>query len=155
MSDDKKASAQDVIDSLRSIDASLKLLVAHFGCGPRAAAPSTSTVPAIAPDSDLDGQWGNPVVKAKDPKDWTGESQLGKPFSECPPDYLDLVASRLDYFADKAEAEGAVTSAGKPVAPYNRRDASRARGWAKRLRAGWKPEPVDETADVTVDDIAF
>jgi len=116
---------------LTSIDATLKALLTLM----RGNAPKE-----VATDADLDGQWGDPVVRAKDPRDWTGESQLGKPFSGCPPEYLDLIAARLDYFAERAEAEGTLTSSGKPVAPYNRRDAARARGWAKRLRAGWTPE---------------
>ena len=130
MADAPRATAQDVIDVLRSIDASLKQLVARQPKPPA----------DVASDSDLDGQWGDPVIRAKDPRDWTGESQLGKPFSACPALYLDLVASRLDFFAEKAEAENTLTTGGKPVAPYNRRDAARARGWAQRLRNGWKPE---------------
>ena len=145
-----RATAQDVIDVLRSIDASLKQLLAlQRGNQP----------PQVASDSDLDGQWGDPVIRAKDPRDWTGESQLGKPFSACPADYLDLVAARLDFFADKAEAEGTLTTTGKPVAPYNRRDAARARGWAARIRNGWKPTdndsgfPSDGAGAPTADEI--
>ena len=134
------ATAQDVIDVLRSIDASLKQLLALQPKPP----------PAIADDADLDGQYGNPVIRAADPRDWTGPSQLGKPFSECPPAYLDMLASRLEYFAQKAEAEGKLTASGKPVAPFNRRDAARARGWARRLRDGWKPAPTD-----LADEVAF
>ncbi len=130
MAEAPRATAQDVIDTLRSIDATLKSLLAL----------QRSTQPAeVATDADLDGQWGDPVVRAKDPRDWTGESQLGKPFSECPAEYLDLVASRLDFFAEKAENEGTLTTSGKPVAPYNRKDAARARGWAARIRHGYKP----------------
>jgi hypothetical protein len=104
---------------------------------------------AIADDVDLDGPYGDPIIKAADPRDWHGDSQKGKRFSECPPGYLDLVASRLDYFAQQAEAEGRLTTSGKPVAPFNRRDAARARGWAKRLRAGWKrPTLEDESVGV-------
>lgn len=128
------ASAQDVIDVLRSIDASLKALVA--------AAPKPP--PSIADDADLDGAYGNPTIKAKDPKDWKGATQIGHAFSECPPAYLDLIASRLEYFADQAEKDGKLTTSGKPVAPFNRRDAARARGWAARLRAGWKPPTLME-----------
>ncbi len=130
MADAPRATAQDVIDTLREILLSSKRIEALL----RGAAP-----PVVASDSDLDGQWGDPVVRAKDPRDWTGESQLGKPFSECPAEYLDLVASRLDFFAEKAEAEGTLTTSGKPVAPYNRKDAARARGWAARIRHGYKP----------------
>ena len=122
------ATGQEAIDLLRSIDATLKALVTFM----RANAPKE-----VASDSDLDSAYGDPIVRAKDPRDWSHESQIGKPFSECPPEYLDLVAARLDFFADKAEAEGTLTASGKPVAPYNRRDAARARGWARRLRAGW------------------
>jgi len=124
------ATGQEAIDLLRSIDATLKALVTFM----RANAPKE-----VASDSDLDSAYGDPIVRAKDPRDWSHESQIGKPFSECPPEYLDLVAARLDFFADKAEAEGTLTTSGKPVAPYNRRDAARARGWARRLRAGWTP----------------
>ncbi len=151
MADAPRATAQDVIDVLRSIDASLKALLAL---------QRGSQAPQVAPDSDLDGQWGDPVIRAKDPRDWTGESQLGKPFSECPAEYLDLVAARLDFFAEKAEAEGTLTTSGKPVAPYNRRDAARARGWAQRIRHGYKPAdnggfPSDATAGMLSADDVF
>lgn len=121
----------------QNIDSTLKAILIHL----RGNAPAV-----VANAADLDGQWGDPIVKTKDPRDWNGESQLGKPFSECPPVYLDLVASRLDFFAEKAEAENTLTSSGKPVAPFNRRDAARARGWAARLRNGWKPPASDAAA---------
>jgi hypothetical protein len=121
------------LDLLRSIDASLKQLLAKN-------ASAASSTAGVASDSDLDGQYGDPIVKAADPRDWTGDSQKGNRYSQCPAQYLDLLADRLDYFAGKAEAEGKLTSAGKPVAPFNRKDAARARGWAKRIRDGFKPE---------------
>lgn len=98
---------------------------------------------ALAPqkvsDAFLDGQYGDPVVKAKDPRDWTGEPMTGKRFSECPPAYLDLLAERYDYFASKE------TDAKKQA--YAVKDAQRARGWAARIRAGWKPaEPATTNA---------
>lgn len=114
----------------------------------------------VAPDSDLDGKYGDPEIKAKDPRDWTGPTMKGRRFSECPPDYLDLLAQRFDYFADQAEAEGK-TYNGKPVAPYNRKDAARARGWAARIRAGRHVQttPTDEAgwagAPPSDDDIPF
>lgn len=123
------AAGEEVVALLKSIDASLKTLVARS----KTAAPKE-----VAPDSDLDGAYGDPIIKAADPRDWTGPSQKGKRFSECSSEYLMLVADRLDYFAEKAEQEGTLTSNGKPVAPFNRRDAARARGWAKRLREGWR-----------------
>lgn len=94
--------------------------------------------PEIASDRDLDSQYGDPQVK-KDPRDWTGEQIAPRPMSECPAEYLDILADFYSWQAAKAEEKNEVTSAGKPVAPYRRQDAARARGWAKRIRAGWKP----------------
>lgn len=99
----------------------------------------------IAPDRDLDSQYGNPEVKFM-PRDWTGRSYKGRKMSDCPPELLDMLAETFEYFAGKAEEAGEVTSGGKPVAPYKRKDAARARGWAKRIRSGrhvqsQEPEP--------------
>jgi hypothetical protein len=101
---------------LQSIDASLKTLIALQ----RGAPPSERV--------DLDGEHGDPIIKAKDPRDWTGEPMKGRHFSECPPEYLDLLADRFDYFASQEQDA--------KKARYNRLDAARARGWAARIRAG-------------------
>lgn len=115
---------------LQSIDASLKTLVAL----------QRGTPPAER--VDLDGEHGNPVVKAKDPRDWTGEPMKGRRFSECPANYLDLIADRFDYFASQEQDA--------KKARYNRLDAARARGWAERVRNGQVPEP--QFAGVTESD---
>lgn len=120
----------EILETLKSIDASLKALVAG-----RPAEPASSA-PTVAPDRDLDGQWGDPEVKARDPRDWTGPTMKGKRFSECPPEYLDMVAERLDYFTAQNKGE---TEEDQKKIRYQRLDAARARGWAKRLRSGWKP----------------
>lgn len=70
----------------------------------------------VAPDADLDGTHGNPTIRAKSPRDWTGEDQLG-----------------LEFFNTKETDE--------KKRGYNARGAARARGWAARLRAGWTPKP--------------
>lgn len=127
----EKATAQDVIDTLRSIDASLKLLVGHFGCVKMTTTVTNSAIPRIAPDNDLDGKYGDPTIRAKDPRDWTGDSMLGRPMSECPPEYLEMVADRLDYFNS--------TETDEKKRKYQALDASRARGWAQRKRNGWQP----------------
>lgn len=128
--------AAETLALLRSIDSSLKQIARALV----KAAPAE-----IADDADLDSQYGDPVLKFK-PKDWTGDDYKGCHFSECPPDLLDQVASSLDYFAKKAEEAGETTSAGKPVAPYKRKDAARARGWAKRnrLQGPRRPELAPE-----------
>lgn len=123
------ANGEQAVDLLKSIDASLKQLVNLL---------KQNKPKEIADARDLDGQWGDPVIKAADPRDWSGPEQKGKRFSQCSSEYLELVASRLDYFADVAEREDKQTANGKPVAPLNRRDAARARGWAKRVREGWQ-----------------
>lgn len=111
---------------LASIDATLKALLLVMS-EKRNDAPYTSNIP----DHILDGPHGDPIVKAKDPRDWSGGPMSGKRFSECPAAYLDLVADRLDYFASKEE---------DPTKKrYNELDAKRARGWAARLRAGYVP----------------
>jgi hypothetical protein len=91
-----------------------------------AAAATANGVEAV----DLDGKYGDPEVRAKDPRDWTGEPMKGRRFSECPPEYLDMLASRFDFFAGRETDE--------KKARYNRLDAGRARGWAARKRNGWK-----------------
>ena len=91
--------------------------------------------PAAPSSVNIDGPHGNPIVKAKDPKDWTGEPMKGRTFSECPPEYLDMLAERYDYFASRE------TDAQKQK--YNLLDAQRARAWAARLRSGWQaPTPA-------------
>lgn len=128
---------------LRSIDSTMKQLL-ELSRARKAPASAPAKGAAVASDADLDGKYGNPNA-GFDPRDWSGPSQKGKPLSDCPPDFLDMLAETLDYFAEKAEKEGTLTANGKPVAPYKRLDASRARGWALRIRSGkHKPAPESE-----------
>ena len=133
--------ADDTLAVLKSIDLSLRTLVviAQKKAEARVTQGATKSVAAEATDRDLDGDYGDPIVKAKSPRDWTGEPMLGRKFSECPPEYLELVAERLDYFAERDEATNELASNGKPKAYYSRLDAARARGWAKRIREGKVP----------------
>jgi hypothetical protein len=130
------ATSERVIELLESIDASLKTLVSQT----KARAPK-----AIASDRDLDGQYGDPLLKFM-PRDWTGASFKGRRFSECPAALLEMVAETFDYFAQQAESKDERTDKGKPVADYKRADAARARGWAKRIKEGTHtpaPPPVN------------
>lgn len=127
-------SESEILAVLKSIDESLKtLLDLHLVKGGNA---EPERGQRVASDADLDGKYGDPEVKAKDPRDWTGPTMRGKRFSECPPEYLDMVADRLDYFCSTNEGK---TEEDQKKLKYQRLDASRARGWAKRLRSGWKP----------------
>lgn len=112
--------------SLRSIDAGIQQLLAQR----RATAPKP-----IASDRELDGRYGNPQVKFN-PRDWSGPSCKGRRMSECPADFLDVLASTFDWFAEQADQKGELTDKGKKVSEFKRADAARARGWAKRIRDG-------------------
>lgn len=107
--------------------------------GRLAGAPRASGSPGgdVAPDSDLDSQYGDPEVR-KDPKRWIeggGESFVGMPFSRCPAEYLDSLAGFKEWQAQK-DQEAGIPEKQKYVG-YARKDAARARGWAARLRSGW------------------
>jgi len=111
-----------VLDELRKQTALLERILA-------ALSPS-----AAANDRVCDGPHGDPIIKAKSPRDWNGDDMTGRKFSECPPEYLDMVADRFQYFADDASKQDKRT--------FNLRDAARARGWAARIRAGYvAPQP--------------
>lgn len=135
------ANADRAIALLESIDASLKeLLRRKQAAGPK----------PVAPDRDLDGPHGDPEVKFN-PRDWTGATCKGRRLSECPPEFLDLLAETFDYFGDQAEQKNERTNSGKPVATYKRADAARCRGWAKRMRDGTHRAPVTTTPEPPAD----
>lgn len=127
-----------MMEALRSIDATLKKLLT-LSQSRRAAAPATSAASNVAPDSDLDSKYGDEEVKFK-PRDWTGEFTKGQKMSASNPNMLDQLADAFEYFAEKDDAAGERLDNGKPKSLYGRRSAMRARGWAARLRAGWKPK---------------
>jgi hypothetical protein len=128
---------------LQSIDASLKTLVVLSK--QRAAKAQASAPKTVASDKDLDGKYGNPRITFN-PRDWTGESFKGRRMADCSSDFLDMLAETLDYFAGKAEESGEEYK-GKPVAPYKRADAARARGWAKRIREGKHTPAASDSSD--------
>lgn len=131
--------SQEAIELLRSIDGSLKTIVGLLS--PLVQQARATQPKPIASDRDLDGKYGDPVVKLM-PRDWTGQSFKGRHMSECPAELLEMLAETFEYFATQAEQKNEVTSAGKPVAGYKRADAARARGWAKRVREGRVAQPA-------------
>ena len=94
----------------------------------------------IATDRDLDGQYGDEIVK-RDPKRWDGPSFANRRMSECSPEFLDCLAEFAEWAAerDDEKARGGGPDSEKCVkyARYGRTRAARARGWARRLRSGW------------------
>ena len=158
------------------VQGAIALLQSILGQHGASSAPTASGAGGgVASDADLDGKYGDPIARFC-PRDWHGENFKGCSFSGCSPEFLDQVAASLDYFAQRAEKNNETTKNGKPVAPFNRADAARARGWAKRIRAGWKPagfadageldgelggdsgpavDPFAEVSELTDDDIPF
>lgn len=123
---------------LGSIDASLRAILLVLS-------EQRNDAPAVN-DAVCNGPHGDPLVNAKDPRDWAGEPMKGRHFSECPPEYLDLLADRFDYFASKEE------DATKKR--YCELDAQRARAWAARLRRGWR-SPTPDAGGFASDEPGF
>jgi len=99
-----------------------------------------SVTSEVASDRDLDSQYGNEKVRFN-PRDWTGDLYKGRYMSECPSEFLDMLADGHEYFAQKNAGND------EKKAGYDRRSAARARGWAKRIREGWQPRLTQEDAD--------
>lgn len=93
----------------------------------------------VASDSLLDSEYGDPEIK-KDPPRWEGESFAGRRYSETTPEFLDQMAGFNDWRADQDDLTGAKDKRGRPKSGWARKDAALARGWAARLRKGWKPK---------------
>jgi hypothetical protein len=94
------------------------------------------TIGGVANDDggvDLDSPRGDPEVRFS-PRRWTGADFKGRRYSECDPAFLDLLADALEWFAQRDDDSGAVDKNGNPKGKWSRLDASRARGWAARLR---------------------
>ena len=158
----------DVLAVLKSIDAHLAKLVViaqqkaeqRVKNAQAQQPPASSSAPRIANEKDLDSKYGNPKVHFA-PRDWPGEFTKGRQMSEYEPDFLDMLAEQMEYFADRDSESDAIDEyTKKPVkerAKYKRMDAARARGWAKRLRSGWKPPESDfgKDTDADADDDAF
>ena len=103
----------------------------------------------VADDADLDGEWGNPKVR-RNPPLWHGQDCAGMSYSDCPPDFLDTLADFLDWCARESDKKNELANNGKPRAPYLRKDAARARGWA--LRNGSRPTRTVVKGDKTVEE---
>lgn len=86
----------------------------------------------FATDGDLASNKGDPVVKFV-PRDWRGPDCKGRTYSRCPAGFLDVLAETLTWMAAHPK-EGK-----EKYAAYDAADARRARSWARRIRAGWRP----------------
>jgi hypothetical protein len=122
---------QAIMARLAAVEARLAALEGNGAAGPK----NSATGKPIADDDELDSERGDPVVK-RDPKNWEGESYAGCTMSQCPPKYLRMLASLFDWMGDKDDEQGKTwkNREGKeiPASTFKRKDAARARGWAKR-----------------------
>ena len=113
-------------EMLRRIEQKLDECLKYLRAQPT---PTVEYRPLPIDEDDLDGKYGNPKVKFM-AKNWKGQDLTGWHFSDCPPEYLDMHAKMLDYFAKKDSQD--------PVkakdAIWRAKDAARARGWAERIR---------------------
>lgn len=131
---------EDILKRLDALEQKIDRLVAHLGANGGNGGGNGDV--AVAPVSDIQGQYGDVEIK-KDPKRWTGRPLAPIRASQCPPDYLDIVADFLDWKATKNEADGKEKYAG-----YDRRDAARCRRWAIEIREGRVQQaPVREVDD--------
>lgn len=124
-------------DILISIDGTLKQLLAIAkmrNTVTQQHAMTTAPI-SVASDADLDSTHGDPIVKFM-PRDWTGDEFRQQPFSATTPEFLEMLAKVYDMFYARKTAEN------DPKAKWEAITAARARGWAARLRAGWKRDEV-------------
>lgn len=128
----------DIEDRLERIEKKLDQLLAKLSGGAAASAratpPPSASDKEIASDADLDSPRGNPEVRLV-PKRWSGEDMRGRRFSEAEPEFLDMLADMLEWMANRNDETGAVDKNGNPKSKWDRLDAARARGWARRIRA--------------------
>ena len=119
---------QTVIDQNNELIGMVRIAIA----GQRAKAG-----PTVATDRMLDGKSGNPIVKAKMPRDWNGPDYRNSTLSACPPELLDMMAERYEYFASLPEASE--QRGDKTKGEWDLRSAALCRGWAQRIRNGYVP----------------
>lgn len=96
----------------------------------RIAAALERLSPMPPPIVDLDDPKGDPVVKFE-PRAYKGVAQKGQSLSACSAEFLDVYATALE--------QGAATQTNEKWRHFDLLDAARARGWAERIRTGWKP----------------
>ena len=120
----------EILASLKRIEAKLDAVLAKRQQEERSRPARAAE--NVASDQDLDSKYGDPKVRF-DPRDWAGDSMKGRTFSQCPPEFLEMLANALEYFAEKKAATD------PQKAGYDRKDAGRARGWARRSADGKVP----------------
>jgi hypothetical protein len=128
------AAMESGVARLEAQNAEILAMLGQLLAAPAARVVTAEIAPAavdIASDADLESAYGNPEVR-KDPPRWTGQSYAGCRMSDCPPDYLENLASFYDWKAKKDDEANAVDAKGNPKSKWSKLDAARARGHARR-----------------------
>lgn len=100
--------------------------------------PTKDLAPKSVNYADLDGKYGNPVVRLV-PSKWTGPDYKGWKFADCPAEFLDEMSGMLDAISRKQSQDPAKAK----FADWSAKDAARARGWAARHRANGGPSKME------------
>lgn len=129
---------EDILKQLAKQEIMLARLCAHLGIdrapasgghsnsgsAPSGAAGKTGEVATLAA---IQGDRGDVKIRMN-PRDWIGEQFKGRVASQCPPDFLDIYADQMDYFASK--------NPDPKKAGWDILDGARCRRWAVEMRAG-------------------
>lgn len=131
-----------VLARLAAIEARLAAIEARGATTPAATQNAPQAPGRVATDRELDDpQYGDQIVRS-DPKRWSGESFAGRRWSDCSPEFLDMLAGLYDWHAENER-----TTPGKErFARISESRAACARGWAKRIRS--RPATPDDDSDV-------
>lgn len=119
-----------VLAAVARVEGKLDLLVRHLGANRGATGEGAPAAGRVADLREIDGDKGDPKIRMV-PKRWTGENYKGSRASRCSPDFLDMYADQLDWFADNPK-EGEDPKKAK----WDRLDAARCRRWAVEIREG-------------------
>jgi hypothetical protein len=121
------------------------------------AASSSSPGVEIADDFDLDGQYGNEVIrKSPSARYWAGDDHTGARMSECSAEFLEAYARYKDACAFMAAKEAKTKPEKEKYVGYDKKSAARARGWVKRIKAGTvRPVALRAVPPPGDDDIPF
>ena len=135
-------------DQERELLAKVRDLHAQLCTSPGASRSAQATPRAVG-TSGTSFDRNDPVVKLL-PRNWPGEDLRGKRYSECPPNFLGMLAHVLDAFADKAEQDGDPQKL--RYAKWDRENAETARRWREQLEAKGSTSddfgPPDDPAEI-------
>lgn len=141
------------------VEINRRILAVLEGRAGSAVAPAvkSSGAPGDIPIAPEDDRYDPKVFRS--PKGWQGENYEGCQFSATTPEFLEALATSMWGLAEWQDREGKRDKHGNPSSAWTRKDASRARRWAIRLRATSshatpKPAQVDDYA-AEMDDIPF